>query len=239
MRNYRRSTLLISILMVMLCMVLRGQGTAGEELWLLDNLEVIGSHRVMVSGDPEVMDTEMGSAVMFDGDGDRLLVDANPIGGAREFTLEVLFKPTASYPENREPRFVHIQDPDDPQQKRVMIELRINEQNLCYLDGFIRTDGDDLALIDETLTHPSGEWHHAAITFKQGTFTTYMDGKKELTGQVSYMDAILSASGKTSLGGRMDDRNWFNGLIRAVRVTHAALEPADFMSSLTPGVHCD
>ncbi len=58
-----------------------------------------------------------------------LLVDNNPTGEAKAFTVEVVFKPDSSHPENTAPRFIHIQDPDDKNNKRLMIELRINEKN--------------------------------------------------------------------------------------------------------------
>jgi len=63
-----------------------------SELWEIDNLEKIGGHPVDVIGDPEVVNTEIGRAVEFDGNGDMLLVDFNPIGDARAFTVEVIFK---------------------------------------------------------------------------------------------------------------------------------------------------
>ena len=66
-----------------------------------------------MAGNPEVVETDIGTAVKFDGDGDMLLVGFNPIGEAKSFTVEVVFKPNASYPENIAPRIIHIQDPDD------------------------------------------------------------------------------------------------------------------------------
>jgi hypothetical protein len=146
----------------------------------------------------------------------------------------VIFWPNACYPENTDPRFVHIQDPDDPQNKRVMIELRVNQNNECYLDGFMLTDNDNLALIDETLTHPTQTWLHAAITYKEGVFTTYMNGVKELTGNVTYQHLILGETGKTSVGSRMNERNWFSGKIKTIKVTRKALTPEDFLKPGNP-----
>ncbi|MBN2697202.1 MAG: T9SS type A sorting domain-containing protein [Bacteroidales bacterium] len=205
------------------------QDTAYYELWDIDNLENIGGHSVEFLGNPEVVNTELGAAVEFDGDGDRLLVDANPIGESKEFTVEVIFWPKASYPANTEPRFIHIQDPDDPQSKRVMIELRLNESGACYLDGFMLTDIGNLALIDETLTHPTETWLHAAITYKEGVFKTYMEGMEELSGNVAFQNTILGSDGKTSIGSRMDARNWFNGRIKTLKVTRKALAPEEFL----------
>lgn len=219
---------LIMFLLLLPAFVLRGQETLYQETWCIDNLSQIGEHGVICSGDPEVVSTKWGKAVRFDGD-DMLLVEANPVGEAKEFTIEVIFKPEGYYPVNKDPRFVHIQDPDDLRNKRVMIELRTTPDNQFYLDGFVLTDTDDLALIDSTLIHPSFVWHHAAVTFKDGQFKTYMDGKEELCGFVKYDQSILGAGGLTSLGARMDERNWYAGLIKTIKVSHRVLDTSEFL----------
>ena len=199
------------------------------EIWDISNLEIIGGHAVTTLGDPQVVSTEIGDAVQFDGDGDRLLVDFNPVIDAKEFTVELVFKPDACYPDNTAPRFVHIQDPDDPGGKRVMIELRIDANNQCYMDGFMKTDSGSLALIDETLVHPTEVWQHVAITYKDSTLTTYFNGTRELSGTLHYSKAIVNTLGKTSLGGRMNDVAFFSGLMKTLKVTHTCLEPEHFI----------
>jgi len=199
------------------------------ELWDISNLENIGGHSVTTFGDPQVVSTEIGDAVEFDGDGDRLLVDFNPIMDAKEFTVELVFKPDACYPDNEAPRFVHIQDPDDPDAKRVMIELRVDANNQCYMDGYMKTDAESLALIDDTLVHATEMWQHVAITYKDSTFTTYFNGTKELSGTLHYDSTIVNTIGKTSLGGRMNDVAFYDGLLKTLKVTHACLDPEDFI----------
>ena len=217
------------VLSIMNSSLIRAQDTIYSETWELDNLDSIGGHPVSYLGDPVVVHTEIGDAIAFDGVGDQLLVDANPIGEAPEFTVEVVFWPEACYPENTAPRFVHIQDPEDPQNKRVMIELRLTPLNHCYLDGFMLTDNDNLTLVADSLTHPTETWLHAAITYKEGVFTTYVNGVEELSGQVDYQDHILDSVGKTSLGARMNENSWFRGKIRTLRVTRKALTPGEFL----------
>jgi len=199
------------------------------ETWEIDNLEQIGGHDVTVIGDPEVVETEMGSAVRFDGDGDMLLVDYNPIGDAEAFTVEVVFKPNACYPQNTAPRFIHIQDPDDKKEKRLMIELRVNDRNECYLDGYMQTDTMDLVLIDEEQVHPTGKWLHAAVTYDDGVMTTYMNGIRQLSGHITCADTIINPTGKVAIGGRMNHVSWFNGYIKTLKVTQASLDPSDFI----------
>lgn len=110
-----------------------------------------------------------------------------------------------------------------------MIELRINEKNQCYLDGFMRSDTGSLVLIDETLVHPTGKWLHAAITFDHGAMTTYFNGEKELSGRLGYAETIINPGGEVSLGARMNQRSWFNGFIKTLKVSHTVLDPKDFI----------
>lgn len=199
------------------------------EYWDINNLVKIGGHAVTVLGDPIVEETDIGPAVRFDGELDQLMVDFNPVGDAKEFTVEIVFKPDACYPENTDPRFLHMQDPEDPQGKRVMIELRIDAKNKVYMDGFMKTDLESLALIDENLVHETEVWQHAAITYKDSEFITYFNGEKELSGTLRYTDKIINTIGKTSLGGRMDNRNYYSGLMKYLKVTHAVLDPGQFI----------
>ena len=222
------------IAVLLLCLSLMGAPLHASdsiyyELWDISNLALIGGHAVTTFGDPQVVSTEIGDAVRFDGDGDRLLVDFNPVMDAKAFTVELVFRPDACYPDNTEPRFLHIQDPDDPQGKRVMIELRIDANNQCYMDGFINTDASSLALIDETFVHSTEVWQHVAITYKDSIFTTYFNGTKELSGTLHYSEAVVNTLGKTSLGGRMNDVAFYAGFMKTLKVTHACLEPEDFI----------
>jgi len=224
-------SLLLSIFLTF-CTLMSSQGIAPDtvysELWDISSLEMIGGHDVSTLGDPQVVATDIGDAVQFDGDGDRLLVDFNPIMDAREFTVELVFKPDACYPHNTDPRFLHMMDPDDPEEKRVMIELRIDENNMCYMDGFMKTDAASLALKDETLVHPTGIWQHVAITYKDSTLTTFFNGIEELNGTLHYEKVILNPTGKTSIGARMNEVKFYSGLIKTLKVTHARLAPEDF-----------
>lgn len=218
------------VLNLLITLLLTACSDEKSEIWEIDNLEQIGGHDVTVIGNPEVVETEIGRAVEFDGEGDMLLVDYNPIGEAEAYTVEVVFKQNATYPENTAPRFIHIQDPDDKEQKRLMIELRLNDRNECYLDGYMQTDSMSLVLIDERLVHPTGQWLHAAVTYKDGVMTTYMNGKRELSGHITYADTLINPSGKVAIGGRMNHVSWFNGYIKTLKITHESLDPGNFFT---------
>ena len=201
------------------------------QLWILNSLSEINGHVVEVLGSPEVIDTDLGAAIEFDGVGDRILVNNNPIGLSKAFTVEVIFKPYGnSLNRNSEPRFIHIQNPNDAQSKRVMMEIRVNSENKMYLDGFMLTDNDNLTLVDVTKTHNTDEWIHAAISFENNVFTTYVNGVEELGGEVTYATNILETEGKTSIGARMNERNWYNGVVKCLKITQARLTPEQFLN---------
>lgn len=199
------------------------------EVWKINSLKKIGGHSVQVSGNPHIVNTDRGKAMKFDGVDDKLLVDNNPIGDAKEFTVEVIFKPDTAYNISRAPRFIHFQDPDDTLAKRVVIELRVTQQNEWYLDGFLLTDAGELPLANKTLTHPISEWAHAAVTYKDNTFKTFVNGIEELSGSVIFTEKLINKNGKVSIGGRMDNRNYYFGLIKTLKITRRALDPKEFI----------
>jgi hypothetical protein len=203
--------------------------TVYSEVWEINSLKKIGGHSVQVSGNPQIVNTELGKAMKFNGVEDKLLVDNNPIGDATEFTVEVVFKPDPAGEINSAPRFIHLQDPNDPLEKRVLIELRVTPENVWYLDGYMQTDAGEKTLVNKTLTHPLGGWCHAAVTYKDKIFKTFVNGIQELSGTVTYTEKLINKIGKTSIGGRMDNRNYYIGLVKTLKITRKALEPKDFI----------
>lgn len=193
---------------------------------MVNSLEEIANAPVTVQGNPQVVNSTQGKVVSFDGDGDRLLVDKNPLDGASEFTIEIIFNPAAAFPSNAEPRFFHIEALDNPN-RRVTIELRLNDKNQWYLDAYIKSEQSQFTLIDSTRVHPIGQWAHAAITYKDREFISYVNGNKELTGQVDYLPIATHA--KTSIGARMNQVHWFKGEVAQVRISHRALNPNEFL----------
>lgn len=229
--NIFRTFFVVASLLFLLNLLASCNDSIQSEIWELDNLTQISGHKVSYTGSPVVVQTDLGPAIRFNGVKDKVLIDANPIGEAKAFTVEMVFNADPAYATNKEPRILHIQDFSDPLQKRVMMELRLNASNQIYLDGFMNTDNAKLTLIDEKLLHASGVWNHIAITYANDTLTTWFNGKKELQGRVSYSKAILNATGKTSLGARMDDRTYFKGMIKAIKVTRSKVSPDQFFYS--------
>jgi Concanavalin A-like lectin/glucanases superfamily len=194
-------------------------------IWSINSLSSIAGWSTQVEGNPQLI--AQTDSVRFDGDGDRLLVNNNPLAGAEEFTIEIVFKPHDAFPNNWEPRFFHIESADNPN-RRVTIELRLNDKKQWYLDAYVKSDSSQLTLIDSTKVHPVNEWFHVAISYKDKTFVSFVNGKKELEGMVEYLP--IPENAKTSIGARMNQIHWFNGEIKTVRITHKALLPNEFMS---------
>lgn len=90
-------------------------------LWSVDSTETIGGHPCTVHGSPRVIDTPLGKAVEFTGDGDGLTLAFSPLAGLESFTVEVLFLPYSGGPQ--EQRFVHLQEDATPD-NRLLMETR-------------------------------------------------------------------------------------------------------------------
>ena len=90
-------------------------------VWRLDNVQSIAGQPLTIWGRPEVVATEHGPALQFDGIDDAVLVPHNPLEGLGRFTLEVLFKQAGGG--LAEERFVHIQELGT--ERRVMVETRV------------------------------------------------------------------------------------------------------------------
>ncbi len=193
----------------------------GAVRWRIDNTHEVGGNSITVLGNPEVVDREPKKFVEFDGQTDGLLVNANPLRGLEEFTIEVEFKPYKGYLENKEQRFLHIQEPEN-ENRRILIELRLNNKEEWYGDWFIKSENESLTLLDSTKTYPVDAWATISMTYRNGVVRGNVNGKEEVSGRFKYLP--LGDNAKTSLGTRMDQRSWFKGAIKEVRFTSEALD---------------
>lgn len=182
--------------------------------WKIDSVEEIEGLPVVVSGSPRVLTSEEGKMVEFNGKTDGLLVSSNPVAAWENFVIEVDIKPYAGFPENKEQRFLHIQDPGN-ENRRILIELRLNENNQWYGDWFIKTENESITLVDSTQTHPLNLWATISLKYRDGVLTGLINGKEQAQGAIKYLSAGPSA--QTSIGTRMDRRSWFKGAIKEIR----------------------
>ena len=173
-----------------------------------------------ISGDPKIITSPYGEAVWFDGEDDAIFLDDQPLEGLSEFTIEVVMRPDSGG--RFEQRFLHFGEVSGD---RVLLELRAKSSH-WYFDAYIQSDDSKLALIDSTLLHPLNAWHHVAYVVDQGDLATFINGRKELTGQV---DKTITGSGATSIGVRLNRVHWYKGSIYKIKLTPRALAPQDFI----------
>jgi hypothetical protein len=202
------------------------QEIISSTIWKIDNLETIGGNKIEVFGNPKIVQDGNTRAISFDGIDDGIIVHANPLDNANEFTLEILFRPDESVNlGNMEQRFLHIQNPSN-EKRRILIELRLKGENDWFLDTFLGSDNLKLTLYAEQFPHPTKKWYHAALVYKNGVAKHYVDGKEEMSGQIDFSPI---ENGHTSIGMRMNFRSYFKGVIKSVRMTKCVLRPNQFM----------
>jgi hypothetical protein len=188
--------------------------------WKIDNIDEISGHKTTVLGNPKILTIPGSKAIEFNGENDALILNTNPLAGASEFTIEVIFYPHSDGLE--EQRFLHFQEIDS---RRILIELRLTDSGKWFLDTYIKSDQSDCTLYASDFHHPTNTWYHAALVLKDNEMNHYVNGKKEMTGKI---DFIPMAKGRTSIGCRLNKVCWFKGVIRQVKISNIALSPDQF-----------
>ena len=189
--------------------------------WNLADLTSPGATGVTKVGDPRQIDCPYGRAVEFDGKGDALFLDTDPLLHLHQFTIEIIFRPDPNAP--AEQRFLQMGEVNG---ERMMMETRVTPDNQWYFDAFIRSGDSSRTLVDNTKLHPTATWHHAAFVVDRGAMETYVDGKRELQGSVQFTPLT---KGTTSIGVRMNRLYWFKGAIHKIKITPTKLGPSDFL----------
>ncbi|TCM20425.1 concanavalin A-like lectin/glucanase superfamily protein [Novosphingobium sp. PhB165] len=209
-------------LLVLAVLAAPAQAKEGQVVWTFDRLDRIGNLHPQVLGNPHVEDGPVGKAVVFDGVDDALYLARHPLAGARQFTLEAVFRPDGGAFEQR---WLHLASDDPANQTRIMFEIRV-VGNSWYLDSFIKGKGYSQVLIDPAKLHPIGRWYHVAQTFDGTTYRSYVDGVLE--GEARVDGFTPQGPGNTSIGVRYNRVNFFHGAIRTARFTDRALAPSHF-----------
>ncbi len=195
-------------------------------VWRLDRAAEVGGHATEVLGAPQVAGDPAGPALAFNGTSDGLFVPVNPLAGASAFSLEVLFNPAADGP--AEQRFLHVQDAAT---NRALLEIRL-AGGTWALDAFLFSPVNKgrLVLLDPTKRHPAGRWTWVAVVYDGRRLTSYIDGVKELEGDVTIPPF---GAGRVSLGVRQNKVYWFKGGLREVRWHTTALKAEELQTGGT------
>jgi Concanavalin A-like lectin/glucanases superfamily len=214
-------------------------------IWRFDNLAKIGDAQITTIGAPQLVDTSIGRAIHFEGHGntnsnpqsgnpagDAFLLSTAPLSGDATYTFEVIFRPFSKGAPAQ--RFFHMQDSNS--QSRRMFEIRIVNNQWC-----LDTVGIDVGhgpeqhgvtiACDAAHLHSLDRWYAIAATYDGKTLRSYVDG--ELQAEFAVTLAPLPP-GTTSVGTRIDKRDFFTGDIYSARFTPSVLSPADFLKVPAP-----
>ena len=198
-------------------------GAGGKsQVWKFESITNIGGHAVTAEGHPQVITTPAGKAVQFGGADDALFLKVHPLAGAEAFTWEVIFRPDVGGA--AEQRFFHFQQ--DGADNRMLFEIRVIEGKWC-LDSFAASGGESKALMDRAKLHPLGVWHHAAAVYDGKEYRNYVDGVLEGAAEVHLAP---QGAGQTSVGTRINRKDYFKGAVLSARMTDRALAVDEFLT---------
>lgn len=188
--------------------------------WQTQRIAAFGDATAQTLGQPTVVDGPHGEALYFDGIDDAVLVDRHPLEGAREFTVEMLFRPDSGGA--KEQRVLHLQQ--DGSKDRILLETRLSGEH-WFLDSYVKSDGEGYTLFAKQHLHPLDRWFHVALVVDGERMTQFVEGQPELSRKIEFLPP---GPGRTSLGVRINRVDWFRGAVRRVRFTPRALPPSDF-----------
>ena len=191
------------------------------EIWTFDRLDRLGDHPTTVLGHPRVVDTPVGKAVEFDGEGDALLVDVHPLAGAETFTWEAIFRPDGGRPAQR---WFHLQETGSDD--RLLFEIRVTDDRRWYFDSYGHSGDAQQALMNRERLHPLGAWYHVAAVYDGREFRNYVNGVQEGAAPIHFTP---QKPGRSAVGVRINLVDYFKGAIRLARFTRRALAPSDFL----------
>ncbi|MGB6200376.1 MAG: LamG-like jellyroll fold domain-containing protein [Candidatus Acidiferrales bacterium] len=202
-------------------------GGGSAEVWKFDQTSTVGNHPTKVLGHPQVIETSFGKALQFNGVDDALFVSDHPLAGAETWTWEVIFRPDADgAPEQR---FFHLsvldpatgKDTDD----RMLFETRIKQGGWC-LDSFAASGVQSKALLDCGKLHPLGKWYRVTAVYDGHTLKNYVGDELQGEGEVQLAP---QGPGHSSVGVRINLKDYFKGAIFEARFTRRALPVEEFL----------
>lgn len=190
--------------------------------WILCDLTGSKAADIRILGNPQVIASPYGKALLFNGSTDGIFIEQMPLSDLERFTIELIISPNSGG--NFEQRYFHC---GEVRGSRVLLELRSTKTD-WYLDAFVKSGDQQKALIDSTMLHPLDQWAHIAFVVDNGKQETYVNGKKELESRI----AILPLKGgKSSIGVRQNEQSWFKGAIYKIRISPEVLSPGQFLKN--------
>jgi hypothetical protein len=215
----------VALRIVCLCLALAAAGCAAPATeWDFQQLDRIGGAKAVVEGQPQLMATPAGTAVLFDGK-DALFVAEHPLAGAKTFTAEAVFRPDDG---PFEQRWLHLAETDASGADtgtRFLFEVRVKDGQ-WYLDSFVNGPGYNKALMTADKPHPLGPWYRAEMSYDGTIFRSYVDGVLQTEAAIAFKP---QGAGHTSIGTRINRVDYFHGAVLKLRFTPRALPPEEFL----------
>lgn len=198
-----------------------------QELWQFDQTTSLGGHATHLLGHPQVVATEYGKAIAFNGVDDALQVDVHPLAGAATWTWEMIFRPDADGAAAQRVFHLQVKDPATGADiaDRMLFEIRIVKGQWC-LDSFAVSAGQRATLLNCDKLHPLGQWFRVTAVYDGTTLKNYVGD--ELQGEAA-LKLLPQGAGHSSVGTRIDLRDYFKGAILQARFTPRALAVQDFL----------
>jgi hypothetical protein len=197
-----------------------------SETWHFDSLQRIHTHSISILGTPVLTKTPLGTATSFNGVNDAIYIHNHPLANTATFTWEVIFQPAPDG--NPEQRFFHLSSLNPQTGKdhdtRMLLETRLIGNQWC-LDSYVHSPAGSAALLDRNKLHPTGQWHHVAMVYDGKTLRHYVN--HVLQGETP-LAFVPQPQGHASAGTRINQKDFFKGLLLKARFTKAALSPKDF-----------
>jgi hypothetical protein len=197
-------------------------------IWRFDRVDSIHGQATTVLGHPHLINSPYGKAVAFNGVDDALFVNVHPLAGASAYTWDVIFRPDADGAEAQ--RFFHLAEADPKTGmdtgNRMLFEIRIVKGQWC-LDSFAQSaNGSHSTLLNCNDLHPLGKWYRVTAVYDGKMLRNYVGDELQGEGE---LDLVAQAPGHTSIGTRINRRDYFKGAVFEARFTPRALKPEDFL----------
>ena len=216
-----------AILMAMTAMFAQVPADSQFTIWRFDNIDSIGGHPTHILGHPQIVDSPFGKAIAFNGVDAAIFVDTHPLAGASEYTWEVVFRPDADGA--AEQRFFHLAEIDPATGKdtgnRMLFEIRIRNGQWC-LDSFAQSVGSNRTLLNCNDLHPLGQWYRVTAVYDGKMLRNYVGDEMQGEGE---FHLTPQGAGHSSIGTRIDRRDYFKGAVFEARFTPTALKPEEFL----------
>ncbi len=199
---------------------------AKTEIWRFDQTESLGGYPTRILGHPRVIETPYGKAVEFNGKDDALFVPVHPLAGANTWTWEVIFRPDSDGAAAQ--RFFHLSVLDSAghdTDERMLFEIRIVKGQWC-LDSFAMAGGQSKALLNCQKLYPLGRWYRVTAVYDGKTLKNYIGNELQGEGDVRL---VPQGAGHTSIGVRINLKDYFKGAVYEARFTRRALSVDQFL----------